>query len=229
MLILTPEVLPAVIMGGVILLIGGAAALQYFSEKKRREAFAEAALRLGLEYQAGDPGLAREQFSDFPCFCIGHSRQFSNVLRGKLDAEAALALFDFSYVTGNGKSRHTYRQTVAGFHVPGLGLPAFELRPENILHKVGGLFGYQDIDFDASPEFSGKYLLRGKEEAAVRRLFDAAVLNHFALHSGWRVEGQGEWLAVCREGRRVAPADLRNFLDETKTTLCAFRNRSSHG
>ncbi|MDD5630268.1 MAG: hypothetical protein PHU21_14470, partial [Elusimicrobia bacterium] len=209
----------------MICLAGGAAALQYVFEKKRRQGLAEAALRLGLEFSPADPGLAREGFSDFPFFRVGHSRQFSNVLRGKLDGGAEQFVFDYSYVTGSGKNRHTYRQTVAAFRADNLGLPAFELRPENILHKVGGLFGYQDIDFAASPDFSGKYLLRGKEETAVRDLFDAAILNHFSLHPGWRVEGYGDWLAVCREKRRVDPEGLRTFLDGTRTTLCAFRNR----
>jgi hypothetical protein len=226
MLIPGQEILPAAIMAGAVLLVGGAAAWQYFAEKKRREALAEAALRLGLEYCAGDPGLAREPFCDFPVFCQGRSRQFSNVLRGRLSGgDAEVLVFDHAYVTGSGKNRHTHRQTAAAFRSPRLALPAFELRPENILHKVGGLFGYQDIDFEGSPEFSGKYLLRGKEEPAVRGIFDAAVLGHFALHPGWRVEGQGEWLVVCREGRRVSAEELRSFLDEAQTTLCAFRNR----
>jgi hypothetical protein len=135
---LSPELLPGAIFALAICAVVGAAAWQYFAEQKRREALAAAALRLGLEYCAGDPGLGREPFSGFPIFCQGRNRRFSNVLRGR---------------------------------------------------------------------------------------FDAAVLGHFELHPGWRVEGQGDWLAACRDGRRVAPEDLGAFLDEAKTTFYAFRNR----
>ena len=225
MLIPGQEILPAAIMAGAVLLVGGAVVWQYFAEKKRRAAFAEAAALLGLDFSPYDSGAALGLFIGFPFFCQGRGHSYSNLLRGRLDAKAEVLVLDYAYVTGSGKNRHTCRQSAAAFRAPRLALPAFELRPENILHKVGGLFGYQDIDFDASPGFSSKYLLRGKDEPAVRGLFDAAVLNHFELHPGWRVEGQGEWLVVCREGRRVAAEDLRTFLDEAKTTFCAFRNR----
>jgi len=42
-----------------------------------------------------------------------------------------------------------------------LKLPFFELKPENTFHKIGQVFGYQDIDFEAFPNFSKGYLLRG--------------------------------------------------------------------
>lgn len=219
------ELLPGAAFAFAICAVVGAAAWQYFAEKKRRAAFAEAAALLGLDYSPYDSGAALGRFIGFPFFCQGRGHSYSNLLRGRLDAKAEVLVLDYAYVTGSGKNRHTHRQTVAVFRAEGLGLPAFELRPENILHKVGGLFGYQDIDFAEHPDFSGKYLLRGKEEPAVRGLFDAAILNHFALHPGWRVEGEGDWLAVLREGRRVAPEELRSFLDETGTTFCAFRNR----
>src|SRR3989339_254423 len=113
MLIPGQEILPAAIMAGAVLLVGGAVVWQYFAEKKRREDLAAAALRLGLEYRADDPGLARETFSGFPLFCQGRNRQFSNVLRGRLDADAEVLVFDHSYVTGSGKNRPPCRQTAA--------------------------------------------------------------------------------------------------------------------
>ena len=40
----------------------------------------------------------------------------------------------------------------------------FEMRPENLLNKIGAALGRQDIDFDSNPEFSRRYLLRGSAD-----------------------------------------------------------------
>lgn len=224
-MVIPPEILPTAMFALIIAGVGGAYAVQHYLEQKRRKAMAAAADQMGLSFQDRDPGLAHEPFSRFHLFAQGGSREFTSVLRGKLAGKIDLALFDYSYTTGSGKSRQTHRQTVAAFRVDGMGLPGFEMRPEEFFHKIGSLFGYQDIDFPESSAFSKKYLLRGKDEPAIRSVFGPAVLNHFDLHPGWCVEGKDDWLTVYRYHHRVKPEDVRAFLDEARTNLYAFSNR----
>jgi hypothetical protein len=103
-------------------------------------------------------------------------------------------------------------------------LPTFSLRPETIWHKIGGWFGHQDIDFESHPGFSRLYLLRGRDEEAIRRLFTAEVLAFYEGQSGLSTEGAGNRLVVYRHAKRIAPADTRSFLEEGFGVLGVFRS-----
>src|SRR5215213_4268999 len=129
------------------------------------------------------PGL--EQFQ---LFSHGHSKEILNMLYGEVDGMRA-AVFDYAYVTGHGKNRHRYYQTVAYYQSGKLSLPLFSVCPENMLHKLIGAFGYQDIDFGNRPEFSSKYLLRGQDENSIRRAFTDRVLSFYEANPGISTEG----------------------------------------
>jgi hypothetical protein len=124
-------------------------------------------------------------------------------------------VFDYRYTVGSGKHQSTVSQTVVHLRSPRLALPSFVLAPENILHKVGGLFGYHDIDFDSSPEFSKKYLLRGSgREERVRDAFTPSVRAYFEQRPPLSVEGDGDQVVVYRERRIVKPEDVRTFVED---------------
>ncbi len=107
-------------------------------------------------------------------------------------------------------------QTVAAFRRDGRSFPQMELRPENVLHKIANLFGWKDIDFDNRPEFSSKYLLRGPDEAAVRRLMDSTTLAFFEKNLGWFVETENAWVLVYRDDRTVKAEELAAFCEAAK-------------
>lgn len=123
-------------------------------------------------------------------------------------------IFDYKYTTGDGEDSKDHRQTVAVFQLAGKTLPGFLLKPENLLHKIGSVFGYKDIDFEESPEFSRRYLLRGDDEKAVRSLFKPWVLSFFEQKPGWSVEGRGPWLVIYRQDKRLNPERFREFWNE---------------
>ncbi len=104
-----------------------------------------------------------------------------------------------------------------------LNLPSFELRPENILHKIGSSFGYQGIDFRSHPQFSSSYLLRGNDEAAIHALFTPEVLRYFERQDGLCVEGDGDKLICYRQRKRVDPHEIKSFLDQGRAVLDLFR------
>ena len=97
-------------------------------------------------------------------------------MQGELDG-VAVSLFDYTYVTGSGKSRHDHHQTVVGLSLPTLTLPPFVLMPENLFHKVVSALGWHDIDFPEAPNFSKRFLLRGAQEHAIRAAFNPGVLE----------------------------------------------------
>ena len=208
-----PVVFVVPIIAGVLAVVGAAIYATQKAEQKRAAALADVALRLGFAYLAQIPEEQLAALGDFHLFKHGHSRRARSVMRGK-SGDAEVVLMDYQYTTGGGKDSHTFRQTVAIYPGVARALPEFTLAPENVLAKIGQLFGYQDIDFEASEEFSKHYLLRGPDEAAIRAAFGAEALGFFAQSRGWSVESCGGALAVYRGGKRCKPEELQPYVAE---------------
>lgn len=205
---------------GACVLVGGIIYLAYMAEKKRAEAMQVACQAMGFAFEEkGDLGVLRT-YGDLPIFDHGHSKQARNVMTGRV-ADREVKFFDYRYTTGSGKNSHTWRQSVALFPGGAPGLPDFALAPESFFHKIGQVFGYQDIDFDASPEFSSHYLLRGPDETAIRSSFSADALAFLAEQRGWNVEVRSGHIGIYRSSRRCKPEEAPAYLAESLNVLRA--------
>jgi hypothetical protein len=210
--------IPVVAVAGVLALIGGILAVSSRMEQQRTEALAAASQTMGFAFEPDGDLEVLMGFGDLPLYGRGHSKKVKNVMTGQA-GDRDVKLFDYKYTTGGGKDSHTWSQTVALFPKAGEGLPDLLLAPENVFHKIGAAFGYQDIDFDTSPDFSSHYLLRGPDEMAIRSAFSADALNFFGQQRGWHVEVASGNVGVYRSGKRCKPDDLRTFLEGTQSVL----------
>ncbi len=191
-------------------------------EKKRSEAFRAAGERMKFTFsQKGDPDLLN-RLEPFHLFSQGHSKTITNVLMGKAGA-IDVALFDYAYTTGGGQHSQRWRQTVILFESDDMALPKFTLRPENIFHKIGQVFGYKDIDFDSHPEFSKRYLLRGENEEAVRATFGDDARSFYESDLKLSTEAAGQQLIHYRSGKRVSPDQISEFIKQGVRVLTLFR------
>jgi hypothetical protein len=93
-----------------------------------------------------------------------------------------------------------------------LEFPQFALRPESVFHKLGQVFGYQDIDFATHEEFSKRYLLRGEDENAVRSTFNGETLSFYETDRTLSTEARGRQLIHYRAGKRVNPENVQDFI-----------------
>ena len=84
------------------------------------------------------------------------------------------------------------------------------------------IFGAQDIDFQENAEFSKRYLLRGTDEAAIRRTFTSSALAWFSGAPGWRVQAHQGMLLIFREGKFVDPAEVPAYAAEALRILGLF-------
>ncbi len=208
---------PLLIVGGFAL-VGGIIYLVWRAEKKRTEAMRAGAAAMGFAFaEQADPG----ELGGFPLFERGHSRKAKNLLSGET-AGRPVTVCDYQYTTGGGKNSHTYRQTIAVF--PGLvaGEPDFELGPQNFLHSIGKVFGYQDIDFDGDEEFSKEFLLRGEDEAGIRTLFSPSVRAAFRSYEGWSAQTRDGALLVFRSGKTCKPEEIPAFLAQALRLAAAM-------
>jgi hypothetical protein len=203
---------PVLIVVAVVALIVGIAVVAHRIEQKRIAAMGEAARVMGFTFQEKLDAAALEGVvGELPLFQRGHSRKATSVMTGETAAQRAVVM-DYRYVTGSGKNSHTHNQTVVVFPDGGRDLPDFEAGPENVLHRLGQVFGYQDIDFEQDEEFSKRVLLRGEDEAAVRRVFTPDARALLAGEERWSAQARGGKLAVFRAGKRCDPAAVPSHL-----------------
>jgi hypothetical protein len=197
-------------------------------EKKRTRQLETVVEEMGLNFQAtGDEGL-KGRLGSFPLFNVGRKQELKNLVLGDT-SQANLALFDFRYVTGHGKHKKTRRQTVVAMEAPELEMPAFNMRPEGMWDKVGGIFGMQDIDFDEHPDFSSKFVLKGENEEQVRSYMDQELLDFFTEHPYLCCEGRPGAFLYYRRYKRVAPDAqlLQSFLEEGMVVFVALMERQA--
>jgi len=181
---------------------------------------------MGLSYaEKGDKALLAS-LDHFRLFKKGHSRRITHLVQGQAN-EIDLKVFDYRYTTGGGRNASAHRQSVLLLRTPDLNLPAFTLRPEGLLDKIGAVFGLQDMDIEDRPDFSKHFILRGLDEAALRRLFRPEVLAWYETHHGVSTEGAGQELVFYRAGKRVPPEGLPARLEEGFALLTLFRSGST--
>ena len=153
----------------------GVVGISLLLAKKRRDGLRAWSHREGMQIQR-DGASVVSALSGFRLINYSWRRKAYNVLTGGSGANERW-IFDFRYRYGSGKHSSTCRQTVVAFPYLNINLPAFEVRPENLLHKLGSTLGYQDIDFNEHPHFSSKYLLRGQQVLRIRQLVDSRVVK----------------------------------------------------
>lgn len=211
-----------VILGGIILAVTSMVWSSY-ARRRRIELMQAAADDLGLSFFVdGDPGLVNE-LGCFELFSQGRQRRISNMIYGDA-GNVKVGIFDYRFTTGHGKHKHTSQQSVAYIHSAELKLPDFALRPENVFHKIGGALGFDDIDFESHPKFSGAYLLRGSNEEQIRAVFSADVLTQLESQSGISIEGSGQRLIYYQNRRMVAPGGMRGLMEEGFKVFGLFRD-----
>lgn len=214
--------------GIVAVLIGGGAVVYTRRSQQQRladvRAFAE---RQGWGFREHVDFTSIPDLTRFELFRPGSRRRLANVLTSP-PGEPRVVVFDYSYVTSSGKSSQTHRQTV--FYATGdaLKLPTFSLRPEHFLHRVGAMFGYQDINLERRPVFSEQFLLRGEDETRVRAAFTDTVADFFERRPRVCAAGRGHELLYWRPGRFVPAAELEKLLRDGYDLAARFAATERH-
>ena len=128
--------------------------------------------------------------------------------------EMNLHIFDYQYTISTGKTSHTYKQTVFFVESKKLALPEFWMKPENFFHKIGAWLGIEDIDFDAFPEFSNQYYLKGKDKEAVRDMMDNRVLHFFTVNKDWYLEGVNYYMIFYKDEQLLSSGQIYKFFNK---------------
>ena len=191
--------------------IGGGIWYSMHAAKKRREGFIQAAEQMGLQsYPDGDSELM-DRFAGFKLFSRGRARKMKNAILGD-SGEVKIAIFDYQFTTGNGKQTQTHYQSVVSLQSNEIQCPDFTMRPENMLDKIGGAIGLQDIDFDSHPNFSKMFVLKSSDESGIREYFKPSLLEFFETKKGISVEAAHGALFFYRPSRKIKPEEIKDYL-----------------
>ena len=157
-----------VILLGVLAVIGIGVAIYLYqlSVRKRREALAALAGRLGWTFDPDRDTGHDDEYAHFGIFRRGHSRTAYNTLNGNVETDGREyrgKMGDFTYKvtrhTNKGSHTTTYRFSYLILHLPFRGVPDLLIRREGIFDKLAGAIGFDDIDFE-SAEFSKRFFVK---------------------------------------------------------------------
>lgn len=194
---------------------------------RRSNQLAEIAYRMGVDFSPEDDWGLINLLEDFKLFRRGFRKKITNVLRSRDDLlETDLRIFDYQYVISTGKSSRRFRQTVFFADSRKLGLPEFRMKPELFIHKIGALLGFEDINFEAFPEFSRQYYLKSSDEQYLRASMHDGVLRFFSVEKGWRLEGINYYLIFYRKNVLFPPEEISDFYKKGTQLFELFREKT---
>jgi len=192
--------------------------------RQRAEAFVEV---LGSQFAGADLEFDPEdslgrcvRLQEFKVGSAGGRRKMRNVISGVWKGREVLCC-DYRYVIGHGKHQRAYSQTIMMMSLAP-SFPSFVLGPEGFFAKIAQTFGASDIDFPTHPEFSKSYVLKGKDEEAVRAAFSFDLLEYFEGQLGLTLESHDGLLLFYRVNKRCKPTALEAFLEEGFEVLDAL-------
>ena len=188
--------------------------LAYTSARKRREAMAALAARLGLRF---DPNKNRDlarRYKFLDKLRSGSNRYAFNILSGSYQGHD-VTLFDYHYETHSTNSKG-HRQThhhYFSFFI--LRLPSafgeLVIGREGFFSKIAQAFGYDDIDFE-SHEFSRKFCVRSADKKFAYDVCNARMIEYLLSNTDLTVEIEADALAISFS-RRLAPESIEPNLN----------------
>ena len=191
----------------------------------------------GLEYIASSFNLSFSRKSDkslmkksdnLDFLRIGHSREVSNLMTGKY-GDMNITIADYEYKCNSGHSQQQesgHLQTIIIIQSEYLNLPRFTLSPENIFHKIGSMFGYQDIDFASHPKFSKRYLLQGKDEDAIRESFRDEVMEFYEKSPRLSTGGNKDEFIYYTDSQKMSPKEVKKYLQDAIDLYKLFKKKN---
>ena len=215
-------ILAIVAVFGTILVILIFAVFAYKRNQKRIKSFQAFAAQDGWSFVPNETIFYFKDSSRHLLFRYGDSAKRISPLIQKPYEDGQVFVFDYYYTVGIGKNSKSRKMTVIAFHSPRLQLPYFALYPESYWSFLGGLIGWNDIDFTSHPNFSKRYKLSSEEETQVRRVFQPQVLTSFENLPDASVEGGGNYIFLYTAKLMLPIETLNTHLDDAKKIYNLF-------
>jgi hypothetical protein len=187
--------------------------LGYISGRKRREAMAALAAKLGLRFDLGKNWDIARRYSFLDKLRQGSNRYAFNILSGNYQGHDVTA-FDYHYRTGSGKNTQEHYISFFILHLQ-LSFPELVIGPESIFSKMAQALGYDDIDFE-SYEFSRKFCVRSQDKKFAYDVCNARMIEYLLSNTDLTIEIEGGALAISFNSQ-LAPEQIEPNLNRLIT------------
>jgi len=168
----------------------------------------------GLSFSPDHDASIDNRYPSFSCLAQGDGRYAYNIMQGDDRGRPVLA-FDYHYATHSTDSkghRTTYHHQFSAVIVStGLPLKPLSIQTENLFHKIGAFFGFEDINFE-SAEFSRTFRVTSPDR---RWAFDVLPQDtmEFLLAAPRFALGMGDRSVIAYRGGVFSTADFESALD----------------
>lgn len=195
-----------------VLAVGGTI-YRYIQNKRRREALAALAEKLGLRLNTGKNFQIESSYGFLDKLSQGSNRYAYNVLSGEWQEHDVLA-FDYHYETSSTDSegkRETHDHHFSFFilRLP-REFPEVKITREGFLSKVAQAMGYDDIDFE-SHEFSRRFCVRCPDKKLAYDICNAQMIDYLLDNADLNIEIEGSALALGFDRRLAVEAIEHNL------------------
>ena len=201
----------AVLIVAIALLAGLLIWAGWAANKRRREAFAALAKKLGLRYEPDDPYDTTEL--PFALFSLGSRRSAENMLSGETGG-IRVRLFDYWYQVvqhnANGPdTTSTYRFSCAIGELDAQ-CPHLVLQHETFMTRLADHLGFRDIEFE-SEEFNKAFQVKSDDARFASALVDPRMMQWLLDEGGAAAYEVCGALALCYT-HRVKPPEYESLL-----------------
>jgi hypothetical protein len=158
-------ILPILVIVAIGVLFTIVSILTAKANRQRSEALGAWASSHSWSFDPSDDDTQDAEFPQFEIFRRGSRRHASNTIRGVATIcgrPFPIKCGDYEYTVSNGKSSTTHRFSYLILTLPFPNVPNLDIRRENLLDRIAGVFGFQDINFE-SEEFSRAFFVKCSE------------------------------------------------------------------
>ena len=183
-------------------------------EKRRQEAFAKKAAKLGLHFNAERDYDLPERLHFLSRFDKGENRYAFNIMQGVYRGHPVRA-FDYHYsitaMDGRGRERTThYYFSVFVLHQP-VEFPELEISPQKLRHRIGQALGMESINFE-SVVFNNAFVVTSVNRRFAYDVCHPRMMAFLLQHQEISLEIEGHCIAICYNNRQKV-AEVQPHLD----------------
>jgi len=209
--------MPALLIAAFIAVFIAIAVLSAIAAKKRREAMAAVAARLGLRFQPERDHSMDDRYAFLDKLRQGSDRYAFNILSGSYRNEQ-VTVFDYHYATHSRNSkgkRQTHHHYFSFFilALPG-SFPELKIGREGFLSKIAQAVGFDDIDFE-SHEFSRNFCVRSPDKKFAYDVCNARMIEYLLANRDLTIEIEHDALAIAFDCR-LDPEQIEGNLERLR-------------
>jgi hypothetical protein len=177
-------------------------------EKRRSDALAREAHRLGLSFQSRSLPFAGSRVDGLTILPEGDSTEVANLLSGGTSARSVL-IFDLSvYCESN-----LIVTTIAAFRNRSGGLPVCQIGPHNTLTRLDQYVTRNVVRSDSDNDFSSRFYVHTADESGVHDLLNDSTRRHLLRHScEYRMDIGPDWILVYKPGKKMPCDSIQQFM-----------------